>query len=69
MMIKAGAEIRNLGDVKWLATEDKSKGKGTSRHIACFVLKKIIWILRYLTPLESTKPFYIIKYLNIDGRC
>ena len=40
MMIKAGAEIRNLGDVKWLATEDKSKGKGTGRHIACFVLKK-----------------------------
>ena len=40
MMIKAGAEIRNLGDVKWLATEDKSKVKGTGRHIACFVLKK-----------------------------
>ena len=40
MLIKAGAEIRNLGDVKWLATEDKSKGKGTGRHIACFVLKK-----------------------------
>jgi hypothetical protein len=40
MMIKAGAEIRNLGDVKWLATEDKSEGKGTGRHIACFILKK-----------------------------
>ena len=39
MMIKAGAEIRNLGDVKWLATEDKSQGKGTGRHIACFILK------------------------------
>ncbi len=39
MMVKAGAEIRNLGDVKWLATEDKSEGKGTGRHIACFVLK------------------------------
>lgn len=39
MMIKAGAEIRNLGDVKWLATEDKSEGKGTGRHIACFILK------------------------------
>ena len=32
-------EIRNLGDVKWLATEDKSPGKGTGRHIACFILK------------------------------
>jgi len=32
------ADIRNLGDVKWLATEDGSTGKGTGRHIACFVL-------------------------------
>ena len=39
MMIKAGAEIRNLGDVKWLSTEDKLPGKGTGRHIACFILK------------------------------
>mgnify|MGYP003643847977 FL=1 len=39
MMVKAGAEIRNLGDVKWLATEDKSQGKGMGRHIACFILK------------------------------
>ena len=38
--LKAGAEVRNLGDVKWLATEDKSQGKGTGRHIACFILKK-----------------------------
>ena len=30
--------VRNLGDVKWCATEDGSKGKGTGRHIACFVL-------------------------------
>lgn len=32
------AMIRNLGDVKWLATEDRTAGKGTGRHIACFVL-------------------------------
>ena len=32
-------EVRNLGDVKWLATEDGSEGKGTGRHIAMFVLK------------------------------
>ena len=32
-------EIRNLGDVKWLATEDRSEGKGTGRHIACFILR------------------------------
>ena len=38
MMIQAGAKIRNLGDVKWLATEDMSAGKGISRPIACFVL-------------------------------
>lgn len=38
MMIEAGAKISNLGDVKWLATEDGSAGKGTGRHIAQFVL-------------------------------
>ncbi len=31
--------LRNLGDVKWLATEDGSAGKGTGRHIGCFILK------------------------------
>lgn len=39
MLLKAGAEIRNLGDIKWLATEDGTPGKGTGRHIACFILK------------------------------
>ena len=39
MLIGAGAEVRNLGDVKWLATEDGSQGKGTGRHIAAFILK------------------------------
>lgn len=33
------AELRNLGDVKWVATEDGSVGKGTGRHIACFILR------------------------------
>jgi len=31
--------VRNLGDVRWLATEDRSIGNGTGRHIACFVLE------------------------------
>lgn len=39
MLIQAGAQIRNLGDVKWCATEDGTPGKGTGRHIACFVLE------------------------------
>lgn len=40
MLLSAlGTEVRNLGDVKWLATEDGSAGKGTGRHIACFVLE------------------------------
>lgn len=39
MLIGAGAQVRNLGDVKWLATEDGSAGKGTGRHIACFILE------------------------------
>ncbi len=41
MMTKAcgaGVRIRNLGDVRWLATEDGSTGDGTGRHIAAFVL-------------------------------
>lgn len=33
-----GTTVRNLGDVKWLATEDGLPGKGTGRHIACFIL-------------------------------
>lgn len=33
------AQVRNLGDVKWLATEDNSRGNGTGRHIACFILE------------------------------
>jgi hypothetical protein len=33
------AQIRNLGDVKWLATEDGFEGNGTGRHIACFILE------------------------------
>jgi hypothetical protein len=37
-MIEAGAEIRNLKDVRWCATEDRKPGKGTGRHIACFIL-------------------------------
>ena len=38
MLLDIGAKVRNLGDVKWCATEDGSQGKGTGRHIACFIL-------------------------------
>ncbi len=40
MMLAAtgAANVRNLGDVRWLATEDGKQGKGTGRHIAAFVL-------------------------------
>lgn len=38
MLLAAGAEVRNLGDVRWVATEDGEPGPGTGRHIACFVL-------------------------------
>jgi hypothetical protein len=37
-LIAAGAQVRNLGDVKWLAIEDKKPGPGIGRHIACFIL-------------------------------
>jgi hypothetical protein len=39
LLSEIGASVRNLGDVKWLATEDGSAGKGTGRHIACFILE------------------------------
>ena len=39
MLLDAGAKVRNLGDVKWEATEDRSAHKGTGRHIAMFVLE------------------------------
>lgn len=43
MLLKAilgqHGEVRNLGDVRWLAIEDGTQGKGTGRHIACFVLR------------------------------
>jgi hypothetical protein len=40
MLLEAtGSEVRNLGDVRWHATEDGSVGPGTGRHIACFILR------------------------------
>ena len=40
MLLENGAEVRNLGNIKWLSTEDKLPTKiGTGRHIACFVLR------------------------------
>jgi len=38
VLLGDNAKVRNLGDVQWLAIEDRSVGKGTGRHIACFVL-------------------------------
>lgn len=38
LMIKNGAKIRNLGDIRWHSIEDNKPGKGTGRHIACFIL-------------------------------
>ena len=39
MLFEAGAELRNLKDVKWHAIEDDTPGKGLGRHIGCFILK------------------------------
>lgn len=39
--LEAGRTILNLGDVRWLATEDASQGKGTGRHIAAFILRGV----------------------------
>lgn len=39
LLFEMRTEVINLGDVRWLAIEDGSEGKGTGRHIACFVLQ------------------------------
>lgn len=41
MLLDAGAKVRNLRDVQWVATEDQSAHKGTGRHIAMFVLDPV----------------------------
>jgi hypothetical protein len=38
MLLQEGAKVRNLGDVRWLATEDRSQGTGTGRWVAMFIL-------------------------------
>lgn len=38
MMLETGCKVRNLKDVKWLATEDRTQGTGTGRHVAMFIL-------------------------------
>lgn len=42
MLLEAGAKVRNLKDIKWHSIEDNLPGKGTGRHVACFVLEPII---------------------------
>lgn len=39
MLMDHGAKVTNLGDVKWVATEDGTPGPGIGMHIACFVLE------------------------------
>ena len=59
MLIEAGAVITNLRDVKWLATEDGSEGKGTGRHIAEFALlpldERIAHLEAKLTALRAQR--------------
>jgi hypothetical protein len=38
MLMKHAKEVRNLGDVKWCATEDGTPGPGIGQHVAMFVL-------------------------------
>ena len=39
LILEAGAEVRNLRDVRWCSIEDGKPGKGTGRHIAAFILR------------------------------
>jgi len=38
MMLDAGAQMRNLGDIKWLSIEDRLPGKGSGRPICAWIL-------------------------------
>jgi len=38
MLLEAGAEVRNLKDIRWHAIEDGERGPGTGRWVACFIL-------------------------------
>jgi hypothetical protein len=37
-LLAANPIVKNLGDVRWEAIEDRTPGKGTGRHIAAFTL-------------------------------
>ncbi len=37
-LLEAGAEVRNLKDVKWCAIEDGTPGKGIGQFVTCFIL-------------------------------
>jgi hypothetical protein len=39
LLTAAGADVRNLGDVRWCAIEDGTPGPGIGQHIACFILR------------------------------
>ncbi len=41
MLAAVGSTVRNLGDVRWHSIEDGKPGKGTGRHIACFILESV----------------------------
>jgi hypothetical protein len=38
-LLRAGAELRSLGDVRWCATEDGTQGKGIGRFTMAFILR------------------------------
>lgn len=38
LLLEAGAEVRNLRDIKWCAIEDGTPGTGTGRWVAAFIL-------------------------------
>lgn len=50
--------VRNLGDIRWLATEDGLPGKGTGRHIAAFILEPTAsnWTPTQIRPSDPTSP-------------
>jgi hypothetical protein len=67
MLLEHAKEVRNLKDVKWCATEDGSPGKGTGRHIACFILEPENFQEPKYSISESIKTMEMLKDFNTQS--
>jgi hypothetical protein len=46
MLLEAGAQVRNLKDVRWCSIEDGTPGPGTGRWVAMFILDPLLEVMK-----------------------